>query len=88
MMLHILLPLFLLTLIVCGIESSIFGEEKRHVNLYLYTHHHNLLLGVVPPKLYTRLNNTFEVSCYVHGIDGILNFYDGDLLVNESLIKV
>jgi hypothetical protein len=47
-----------------------------------------LLLGVVPPNLYTRLNDTFEVNCYVHGIDGVLNFYDGDSLVDDNLIKV
>lgn len=86
---HILLPILILALIVCGIESSKFGE-KNDVNMShcIYIYHHYLLLGVVPPNLYTRLNNTFEVSCYVHGIDGVLNFYDGDSLVDESLIKV
>lgn len=48
----------------------------------------NYLLGVFPLHIYTRLNTTFEVSCYVSDIDGDLNFYDGNALVDESLIKV
>ena len=47
-------------------------------------------LGVVPPNIYDRINNTFEVSCYINDSDGFmpLNFYDGSSLVDENLIKV
>lgn len=45
-------------------------------------------IGVIPPIVYERINNTFEVNCYAHDVDELLNFYDGNDLVDEKFIKV
>lgn len=47
-----------------------------------------MLLGVNPSTKYARVNDTFEISCFVSQPGGKLDFYDGDALVPESFIKV
>lgn len=47
-----------------------------------------MLLGIYPTVMYARINDTFEISCYVNESDGKLNFFDGSDLVPESFIKV
>lgn len=93
-MLHVVLLVFFIFFLICGIETYSLGENKNITHLtdlfaHFYLHYYNcMLLGVNPSIKYARVNDTFEISCFVPQPGGKLDFYDGDALVPESFIKV
>lgn len=90
-MLHVVLVVFLVFFLICGIDSSHSGEKNKIIasnSSFDYEIPIACYLAVRPTEKFVRVNDTFEISCFVEEFGGKLDFYDGNDFVPESFIKV
>lgn len=86
-MLHTFLSVFIVFLIVYGIEG--FGKISLNVSwLRQNSLRLSLRIGISPEEIFARVNDSFKISCSVPRANGELNFYDEDNVVPDSYIKV